>query len=56
MCTVALENGWISADELATLSRGPGKSGCGQYLHRVAEEQVERARGAGFIGAAVCAT
>ncbi len=43
---IALENGWISADALSTLGRELGKSGYGQYLMRVAEEQTERATGA----------
>ncbi len=43
---IALENGWISADELSALGRELGKSGYGQYLMRVAEEQAERATGA----------
>ncbi len=43
---IALENGWISADDLSALGRELGKSGYGQYLMRVAEEQAERATGA----------
>ena len=43
---IARENGWISADELSALGRQLGKSGYGQYLMRVAEEQAERATGA----------
>ena len=43
---IALENGWIGVDELAALGRALGKSGYGQYLMRVAEEQAERAGGA----------
>ena len=35
---IAFENGWLSADELAALGRELGKSGYGQYLMRVAEE------------------
>ena len=42
---IALENGWISSDELSALGRELGKSGYGQYLMRVAEEQAERATG-----------
>ena len=37
---IAFENGWISADELAALGRELGKSGYGQYLIRVAEENA----------------
>jgi glucose-1-phosphate thymidylyltransferase len=43
---IALENGWITADALSALGRELGKSGYGQYLMRVAEEQAERATGA----------
>ena len=43
---IAFENGWIGADELSALGRALGKSGYGQYLMRVAEEQAERAGGA----------
>ena len=43
---IALENDWISADALSALGRELGKSGYGQYLMRVAEEQAERATGA----------
>jgi glucose-1-phosphate thymidylyltransferase len=37
---IAFENGWISAEDLARLGRELGKSGYGQYLQRVAEENV----------------
>ena len=37
---IAFENGWISADDLAALGRELGKSGYGQYLMRVAEENL----------------
>ena len=37
---IAFENGYISADELAALGRALGKSGYGQYLIRVAEENA----------------
>lgn len=37
---IAFENGFISADQLATLGRALGKSGYGQYLMRVAEESA----------------
>ena len=43
---IALENGWIDADALSALGRELGKSGYGQYLMRVAEEQAERVSGA----------
>ncbi len=42
---IAFENGWISVDALAALGRELGKSGYGQYLQRVAEEQAERPSG-----------
>ena len=42
---IAFENGYISADDLATLGHQLGKSGYGQYLMRVAEESAGHAPG-----------
>ena len=45
---ISFENGWISADDLSALGRELGKSGYGQYLMRVAEEQADRVTGAAW--------
>ncbi len=37
---IAFENGFITAEQLATLGRALGKSGYGQYLIRVADEAM----------------